>query len=59
MRVIAQLRLWEFGGASWSRDGIRIAYVSGEDGVWVIDADGSNAHRITEPGDNVENPSWG
>ena len=59
VRVIAQLRLWQFGGASWSPDGTRIAYVSGEDGVWVIDADGSNAHRITEPGDNVENPTWG
>ena len=56
--VIARLRLQEFGGASWSPDGDRIAYVSGEDGVWVIDADGLNTHRITEPGGNVENPSW-
>lgn len=47
------------GFASWSRNGDRITYVSGEDGVWVIDADGSNAHRIIEPEGSVENPTWG
>jgi len=25
----------------------------------VIDADGSNPHRITALGGNVENPTWG
>jgi TolB protein len=56
--VLVIERLPVLGRASWSPDGTRITYVS-KGQVWVIDADGSNAHRITALGGNVENPTWG
>jgi Tol biopolymer transport system component len=38
-------------GATWSRDGTRLAYTSGSAqmprGLWVADADGGNAHKVS------------
>jgi hypothetical protein len=49
---------------SWSPDGIKIAYASPsavERGLWIADADGSNAHSIINPtGNNTDflSPTW-
>jgi TolB protein len=51
-------RLPVLGRASWSPDGHQITYVS-KGQVWVMDADGSNARRITALDGNIENPTWG
>lgn len=48
--------------ASWSPDGKKIAYVSWKIGprqIWVMDADGKNAHQIVfHPGHTDDVPSW-
>jgi hypothetical protein len=43
----------------WSPDGTQIAYTSWEDprGVWVVNADGSNAHRLFD-WSQTRYPSW-
>jgi Tol biopolymer transport system component len=48
---------------AWSRDGRRIAFQADHDKVgdiWVIDADGSNAHRVSSPHVSYadETPFW-
>ena len=45
------------GRADWSPDGTHITYVS-RGRVWVMAADGSGAHPITERAE-IENPTWG
>ena len=42
-------------GAVWSPDGQQLAFVrggteAGGDGIWVMDADGSNQRQLTDPG---------
>ena len=54
------------GAPEWSPDGISIALenqVFGIDdksysGIWVMDADGSNAHEVTDSTNNDQDPSW-
>jgi Tol biopolymer transport system component len=44
---------------AWSADGARLALISGRGGiesVWVIDADGQGARRLTA--EASLNPSW-
>jgi Tol biopolymer transport system component len=47
---------------AWSPDGTRIAftsYRSGGPAIWVMDADGANAHALTSSGDHVDAlPTW-
>lgn len=45
----------------WSPDGSRIAYQTGSagaQGIWLIGADGTNEHAISDPSHNVLWPSW-
>ncbi|HSM92297.1 MAG TPA: Tol-Pal system beta propeller repeat protein TolB [Anaeromyxobacteraceae bacterium] len=49
-------------GGTWSPDGSRIAFTASQSGgttdVWVADADGGNARRLTrDPGDDLS-PTW-
>ena len=56
------------GGIEWnyqprfSPDGSKIAFVSdraGGDNLWIMDADGSNAHAVTDEAEHlVHNPAW-
>jgi Tol biopolymer transport system component len=44
---------------AWSPDGSRIAMAAaGSSGVAVMDADGSDIHLLTPPGDNSDDPNW-
>lgn len=46
---------------AWSPDGARIAYRSNEGGdldVWIMNADGTNAHTLTEAGTYNGEPVW-
>jgi len=48
------------GAPSWSRDG-RIAFnrnITGKYEIWVVNADGSNLHRISNPAANDTSPAW-
>jgi TolB protein len=47
-------------GPSWSPDDSQIAYVNGSQGIWVMNADGSGAHRIVAPQTRViyERTQW-
>lgn len=40
---------------TWSPDGTRLAFSRGNDGLWIIGADGSNLRQLTDAG---ANPSW-
>ena len=31
----------------WSPDGTQIAYDNGNNGIWVMDTDGTNQHQLT------------
>jgi Tol biopolymer transport system component len=42
---------------SWSPDGARLAY-AGQDGIGVVNTDGSNAHTISGPGNPASAPAW-
>ncbi len=42
---------------SWSPDGTQLAF-SGLSGIGVVNADGSNPHFISGPGDSPSAPSW-
>ena len=50
------------GGASWSPDGSRLAFVASNGQVWVAGTDGSNVHQVTYtllgPGSSVDRPAW-
>lgn len=46
--------------AEWSRDGSQIVYARlgsrpSQDSVWIMNRDGSNAHRISR---GASNPAW-
>ena len=55
---------WTDHGVSWSPDGTRIAFAQGhgtDDQIWVMDANGANAHAIFVPAPStmlVESPVW-
>ena len=42
---------------SWSPDGKQITFKR-QDQVWIMNADGSDAHRITKPGDVGTAAAW-
>ena len=46
-----------YGGASWSPDGSRIAYVHRDD-IYVMDVDGGNRHNLTANREGATWPSW-
>jgi dipeptidyl aminopeptidase/acylaminoacyl peptidase len=50
------------GQPAWSPDGSQIAFVSSRDGVrpelWIMNADGSGAHRVTPVDQIVAHPAW-
>jgi len=49
------------GGASWSLDGQRIAYISNASGrlnLWVMKADGSGARQLLSSNDRQAEPVW-
>ncbi len=57
----APARLADGAGPSWSPDGSRIAYVAGTEGnhdLWVMNADGTDAHRITDTPDDDVTVTW-
>jgi TolB protein len=44
---------------AWSPDGAQIAFTRYNDGVWVMDANGANQHRVVAfPGVPGDGPSW-
>jgi hypothetical protein len=45
------------GDPAWSPDGTQLAY-SGQSGIGVVNADGSNPHYISGPGGWPSSPSW-
>jgi WD40-like Beta Propeller Repeat len=42
---------------SWSPDGAQLAY-AGQNGIGVVNTDGSNAHTISGPGNPASAPAW-
>jgi hypothetical protein len=44
-------------GPAWSPDGAKLAFASGGD-IWVINADGTNEHRITMNDALESDPAW-
>jgi Tol biopolymer transport system component len=62
------VRIADGQSPAWSPDGTRIAFVGEDDAIWVANADGSEAHAITDPATASRessqqrtvdwNPSW-
>lgn len=55
------LRTVRMGGASWSPDGQRIAFVSNASGrlnLWVMAADGTGAKQLLTSNDRQSTPTW-
>ena len=47
------------GGPAWSPDGTRIAFTRGNPvEVWVMNADGTNAHVLTNVSNDAFSPAW-
>jgi Tol biopolymer transport system component len=56
--TLAQSKRYE-GQYAWSRDGGRLAFISGRDGadaMYVVDADGTRLQRLTDGA--TLNPAW-
>lgn len=51
----------DISSPAWSHDGTRIAFigaVNGQHKVWVMNADGSNAHQVTTDAGFDSSPTW-
>jgi Tol biopolymer transport system component len=53
---------WQAFDPAWSPDGTKIAFGSNQDGllsaIWVMNADGTNQHRLTAPALEAFYPDW-
>ncbi len=59
LQLLAAGGFFAFRSYAWSPSGTRIAYtsnVSGNEEIWVMDADGSNAAQVTDLGASIEHP---
>src|SRR5581483_7927426 len=60
-KLLVQLAGGDIGNADWSPDGRRLAFayapVSGGDGIFVADIDGTHPHRLTS-GSSNDDPRW-
>jgi TolB protein len=55
-RLARAVHVYDYAGSpAWSPDGKQIAFARNGDGIWVVDADGTNPHMIAARGNN---PDW-